>query len=91
MKRISNQEVARIIAEIGSRKLYREMQAPNTFWAQSPAQVLFGLDNAQCVDRLTIQWPSGQEQTLEDLPANQHIEIHEGQATVNVLARVERN
>ena len=76
---------ARLTAEIGPRRLVREMQAPNTFWGQSPAQVLFGLDEASCVDRLTIEWPSGAVQVLEGLAANQHIEVREQRSDYRVL------
>ncbi len=69
---------ARLTAEVGGRSLRRDLTASNTMWAQAPAQVLFGLGDAKKVDRLTIRWPSGEEQVLTDLAVNRHVEIREG-------------
>ena len=77
---------ARLVAEIGERRIYREMQSPNTFWAQSPAEVIFGLDDAARVDRLTIDWPSGCRQVVEALAANQHVEITEQTSTYRIVS-----
>jgi hypothetical protein len=79
---------ARLIAEVGGRRISRELYPMNTFLAQMPSLVHFGLDEASEVDRLTILWPSGVEQVLEHVPANQHIEVTEGdQETRRMAAR----
>jgi hypothetical protein len=69
---------ARLIAESGTRRLVREMFPANTFLAQNPSHVNFGLGDATAVERLVIQWPSGLEQVLEHVAADQHIEVTEG-------------
>ncbi len=68
---------ARLTAEIDGRLVYRELQAPNCFQGQSPAEVTFGLQSSDQIDRLEIQWPSGESQTFEALQANHHYAISE--------------
>jgi hypothetical protein len=40
--------------------------------------VHFGLGKAAKADRLTIRWPSGLVETLQNLPANQYYTVLEG-------------
>jgi hypothetical protein len=69
---------ARVTAEFAGRHVTRELYPANTFLSQMPSLVHFGLDDASIVDRLTILWPSGTEQVMERVAANQHIEVTEG-------------
>jgi hypothetical protein len=69
---------AKLTAEIGGRKVVRELFAANTYRSQTPAQVLFGLADDTKVDKLTIRWPLGNEQVLTDLTADRHVVITEG-------------
>ena len=69
---------ARLTAQVGDRRLVRELYPANTFFCQMPTYVHFGLDEATVVDRVTILWPSGTEQILENVAADQHIEVTEG-------------
>lgn len=76
-----------LVAKVGEKRIYREMQSLNTFWAQSPAEIVFGLDEAPRVDRLAIDWPSGCQQVLEGLAANQHVEITEQVSSYRVVSK----
>lgn len=78
---------ARIIAQIGSRKLVRELFPANTFKSQGPASVHFGLADAASVDRLTVLWPSGEKQEFLNVPADRHLRIDEAS---NQLADLRR-
>jgi hypothetical protein len=69
---------ARVIAEVGGRKIVRELYPYNGFKAQGPAHVHFGLGDAVKVDRLTILWPGGHTQELRDVPADQRLVVREG-------------
>jgi hypothetical protein len=69
---------ARIVAEVGSLKLTRELFPQNTFTSQAPANVHFGLGKAIQIDRLTISWPSGSVQEFKNVAANQRLRIREG-------------
>lgn len=69
---------ARITAEVGGLKMPREMYPLNSFLSQAPNIAHFGLGDAVRVDRLTIRWPSGEEQVLTNVLADQHIIVSEG-------------
>jgi hypothetical protein len=69
---------ARLTALAGGQQLVRELYPLNSFRSQMPCVVHFGLGEATRVERLTIRWPSGQEQTLTDLAADRHIVVDEG-------------
>ncbi len=55
------------------------------FLGQSKTPLHFGLSTAQSINRMTIEWPSGQVQTLDDLAVNQTVTIVEGQGIVTAL------
>lgn len=61
----------------------REISAQDGYNCQNALPVHFGLGNATQVDSLVVEWPSGQQQSLEAIPANQTIELTEplGSAT----------
>lgn len=69
---------AKLIAHIGDKQVVRDLNPINTFRAQQPSMVHFGLAKAEKIDRLVIQWPSGTDQELTDIAANQHLLIEEG-------------
>ena len=78
---------ARVIAEIGSQKLVREVYPANTFKSQAPAHVHFGLGKAAKIDHLTIIWPSGLKQEFKDVAPDRHFRITEGDSALAMLAR----
>ena len=69
---------ARLTATVSGRELTRELYPHNSFRSQMPSRVHFGLGDATRIDRLTIRWPSGAVQTLDDLAADRHVVITEG-------------
>ena len=69
---------ARLVAKFADRQVVRELFPANSFRSQTPALAHFGLDDAQLVSELTIRWPSGREQVVRNIPADQHVVIDEG-------------
>ncbi len=69
---------ARLVATVQGQNLVREQYPVNTFRSQMPNIVHFGLGEATRVDRLVIQWPSGQRQELNNLAGDRHVIIEEG-------------
>ena len=70
-----------VIVEAGGKSYYR----PNDgieFLGQSKVPIHFGLGEAQTVQKLIVQWPSGRIQEFENLKADQTITIIEGRETV---------
>jgi hypothetical protein len=69
---------ARLIAVANGQQLVREMYPLNSYRSQMPNIVHFGLGDHEKVERLTIRWPSGEEQVLTDLAGDRHVVIEEG-------------
>ena len=74
-----------IVAEVGGRRITRQLFPTLNFASSQPAEVRFGLGDATKVDRLTIHWPSGHTQTLSDVPVGMHARITEGADGFKVL------
>jgi hypothetical protein len=70
---------SRLVLEAGGRRQVREVYPINSFRSQGPIRAHFGLGEATKVDRLSIHWPSGEEQELIDLAGDRHIVVEEGQ------------
>jgi hypothetical protein len=68
---------ARLTAEVGGRKVVREVYPANAHLSQSPCRVHLGLGRDAAVDRLTVRWPSGRVQVLTGLAADRHVVIDE--------------
>lgn len=71
---------AKLKLEAGGRTLWRELYPGCGYLSQNPSHVHFGLGSAAQVDRLTIYWPSGEDQVLTQLPVDVHLEIREGES-----------
>ena len=71
---------ARLTASVAGRSISRELYPHNSFHSQMASRVHLGLGDDVKVDRLTIQWPSGAVQTLENLAGDRHVVITEGLA-----------
>jgi hypothetical protein len=69
---------ARLVAEVAGQRLVRELYPLNSFRSQAPNIVHFGLGDHDRVERLTVRWPSGEEQVLTDLAGDRHVVVEEG-------------
>jgi hypothetical protein len=58
---------ARLVLEVGDRALYREHFPANSLMAQSALETIFGVGDAEGPFKLTVTWPSGAVQTLDDV------------------------
>ena len=70
----------RATASIGGRSVtqLREVSAQNNFGGQNDLRVHFGLADAVRIDRLVIEWPSGQVDTLTNVAADGFHAVTEG-------------
>ena len=68
---------ARLTAEVDGRKLVRELYPNNGFLGQNAAQVHFGLGKSEKIDKLTIRWPSGTVQNLNNVEVNRRVRVTE--------------
>src|SRR5204863_6458701 len=69
---------ARVTVTAGGRTLIDEVRSGSTFMSQSDLRLHFGLGQAQSVDRIEIEWPSGVNQTVSGIAANKFITVVEG-------------
>jgi Flp pilus assembly protein TadD len=60
----------------GSQSLY--VQAGSGFLAQHSKELFFGLGSQKTSVSASIRWPSGETQTLHDLPLNHRLFVEEG-------------
>jgi tetratricopeptide (TPR) repeat protein len=62
----------------------RMVQAGSGFLAQHTKELFFGLGAAKSPVQATVRWPSGETQTLKDLPPNHRFWIEEGSPPVRI-------
>ena len=79
---------ARLTADVGGRRLVRELYPANGYMSQGPTAVHFGLGEVGQIDRLTIRWPSGKVQVLQELAGGRHVVIDEGKDGPAAIERV---
>ena len=75
---------ARVTVETAGGRVTRLVQAGSGFISQHSKELLFGLGDSDRVSKLTVQWPSGQEQVLTDVPIDRRLYIEEGSAAPRV-------
>ena len=73
---------ARVYVSIGARGKpnsvqVQELQASGSFLSMHALELYFGLGSAGRVERIEIQWPSGREQVLSNVQANQVLQVIE--------------
>jgi hypothetical protein len=68
---------ARIDVSGGGKRWTAERVAGSGYLSQDDDRVHFGLGAATTVDKLTIHWPSGREQTLEKLSVDRVLAVEE--------------
>ena len=61
----------------GARTSVHQARAATTFLMQSDPRVFVGLGETDRVSRLEIRWPSGRQQALENIPADQILRVRE--------------
>lgn len=82
---------ATLVAEVGDRRIVRQLFPQNNFYTVQASQVRFGLGQANNIDRLTVSWPSGEIQQFDSVPVNACIRITEGQPEFTTLLSGEGN
>ncbi|MEC9072070.1 MAG: CRTAC1 family protein, partial [Myxococcota bacterium] len=76
---------ARVRVSVGDRVLTQEVAAGQGFGSTNSPYLIFGLGTSDMVDAVEIRWPSGGEQRLPALGADQALVVTEG---VDELRRV---
>ena len=81
---------AKVRVESGSRVQVKEINNVASYLSSHDIRLYFGLGREQKVKRIEIIWPSGNKQTLLDIPADQILLIEEEQSRVDQEAASER-
>ena len=68
---------ARIRVVAGDLHQVEEVRSGSSYLSQNALRVHFGLGAHARVDRVEIRWPSGVEQVLEDVAADQFLTVRE--------------
>jgi hypothetical protein len=76
---------SQLMAVVGGKKMYRRMRTGSSYLSQSEKIVSFGLGESTHVDSLIVQWPSGKEDIIVDLKANQELNVIEGTGRYEVI------
>jgi hypothetical protein len=69
---------AKLVLEAGSRKQTRFAQGGGSYASSSDRRHLFGLGAAGHIDKLTVNWPNGKEQSFSDLKLDRYYRLTEG-------------
>jgi enediyne biosynthesis protein E4 len=67
-----------VTARLGEVHLLRTVNAGRGYQSCFGRRLHFGLDDAEVIDELTVQWPGGDKQVLRNVPVNCCIKIREG-------------
>ena len=68
---------SRMTLQCGGKTIIRDMFPPNGCLGLGPPEQTIGVGSATKIDRLTIRWPSGFEQSFEELPIDGLLFIQE--------------
>jgi hypothetical protein len=68
---------ARVIAHLPDRVLMREVRTGQSYLSQSDLRVHLGLGSTSVVPLLEVRWPSGRTSRLENVPADQVLQVVE--------------
>ena len=68
---------ARVYLTAGERTQVQEVRAGSSYLSMDSIDLEFGLGRANSVDKIEVLWPSGRTQTIENVSANQVLEIVE--------------
>jgi enediyne biosynthesis protein E4 len=69
---------ARVTVVAGGLQQVRELYPHNSFRSQLASRLHFGLGVSAKIDKLVIQWPSGETQQFTELAADRHVIVDEG-------------
>lgn len=73
---------ARVHVEQGEASQERILRSGSSYLSSSELMLTFGLGETDQVDRVTVEWPSGAVDRLDDVQANQVLHVVEGEGRV---------
>jgi enediyne biosynthesis protein E4 len=74
---------ARVKVATGAHAQIDEVMSGSSYYSQSDLRLHFGLGSATKVDTVEVRWPSGANESFQDLPADHLVVIQEGKGVVS--------
>jgi hypothetical protein len=76
---VSNRDAigARVTLKTGKLNQLREVKSGGSYQSHSDFRLHFGLGEALAADEIKVRWPSGKQQILRNVKANQILTIEE--------------
>ena len=68
---------SRVTIKIGEQTIIRDLFPRNGCMGIGPAKLQIGVGKADKIDQLTVRWPTGKIQVIENVPTDQVLEIIE--------------
>jgi hypothetical protein len=69
---------ARVVVESGGRRLTRFAKGGGSYMSSGDRRLLFGLGTVAMVERVSVTWPSGEEQSWDGLAVDRYWRLQEG-------------
>ena len=63
---------------VGQKKYEQALISGQGFFSAHAKEIYFGLGSIESIDKIKVSWPSGIDQTFENIPVNQTVYIVEG-------------
>lgn len=76
-----------VTANFGDRSVQRQLTAGDGYQASNERLLVFGLADAEQVDRLDVAWPSGMLESIGPLSAGRHYVLIEGSGRAVAVSR----
>ena len=70
---------ATVAIKAGSIKDKQALVSGQGYFSAHAKEIYFGLGSVKSIDKIKVSWPSGMDQTFENIPANQTVYILEGE------------
>jgi len=70
---------ARLTIQAGALTLSRQLHSGHSYLSQGDGRIYVGLGGQLTVPQLTICWPSGEVESIGDLPLDRHLTVTQGQ------------
>lgn len=73
---------ARVYCTTGDHQQMEEVRSGGSFYSQNDLRIHFGLGKAARIDKLQVNWPSGQIDRFTDVAADQFLKLIEGNTKI---------
>lgn len=73
---------ARVVLQLADRRLVREITGSGGFFAANDYRQLIGIGSSESVQEVTVIWPDGSRQVVNDVPAHHTLKIIQNKITI---------